>query len=77
MYICMCNPFTDKDVKKHFEESGKKTTMVETYSACSGGEKMNCGSCTSSLKSMVDHHNNEITIRTLEKALPQTEKETV
>lgn len=80
MYICICNPFTDKDVKNHLNAHGDKTTPGKVYSACSGGEKINCGNCTCTLKSMVDTHNNALTIQELngemkKSALP--EKETV
>ncbi len=61
MYLCLCNPFTDKDVAAHLSVSGK-CSMKSVYSACSGGEKMNCGNCACELKSMVDTHNNALTI---------------
>lgn len=80
MYICICNPFTDKDVTKHLSLHNKKTTPAQVYKACTGGEKVNCGNCTCMLKDMVDHHNNALTIQELQgemqkSALP--EKETV
>ncbi len=71
MYICICNPFTDKDVKKHLNTHGEKTTVSKVYSACSGGEKMNCGNCACDLKSMVIHHNNAMTIETISDKMEQ------
>ena len=79
MYICLCNPFTDKDVSEHLSESGK-TRVKEVYSACSGGESMNCGSCACTLQSMVDKHNNTITIDALSQEMQKCKnkaKETV
>ncbi len=80
MYICICNPFTDKDVQKHLSACGQKTTPGRVYSACSGGEKVNCGNCTCMLKDMVDHHNNTLTIQEISGEMIKTalpEKETV
>lgn len=80
MYICICNPFTDKDVKKHLSSRATKTTPGKVYSACTNGEKVNCGNCTCELKSMVDHHNNALTIKELNGEMQKTalpEKETV
>ncbi len=62
MYICMCNPFSDKDVAEHLDQNDGKTTVGRVYNACSGGEKMNCGSCSDELRSMVDEHNNKIIV---------------
>lgn len=78
MYVCICNPFTDKDVTKHLESHGQKTTVSRVYSACTEGEKMNCGNCACDLKTMVAHHNNALTIETLsdkmEKVIPANQK---
>ena len=80
MYVCICNPFTEDDVEDHLESRCCKTTVQETYSACSGGEDTNCCSCIPTLKKMVDTHNNTLTIRAIsdqmEEATSQT-KETV
>lgn len=62
MYVCICNPFTETDVIDHLESHGQKTRVKDVYAACSGGEKMNCGSCSCDLKQMVDTHNNGLTI---------------
>lgn len=62
MYICICNPFSDRDVRDFLDQTDNKVTLKTAYRACSGGEDMNCGSCACELKRMVDHHNNAITI---------------
>lgn len=58
MYICLCNPFTDKDVKTALEDTstGRKTPG-KVYKACSGGQKPCCGTCICMLKDMVANHN--------------------
>lgn len=63
MYVCLCNPFTDRDVKAALEApcAGKKTT-ASVYKACSGGQKPCCGSCVCVLKEMVANHNNAATL---------------
>lgn len=79
MYICICNPFTDKDVEKHLQECGK-TRAKDVYKACSGGESMNCGSCACDLQAIIDKHNNTLTIHELSDQMQQcteTEKEVV
>ena len=53
MYICLCNPFSDRDVKRHLEENNGVSTVSKTYTACSGGEKPQCCSCLQTLKSML------------------------
>jgi len=80
MYICICNPFTDKDVTNHLGTSNTKTSVKQVYAACSGGEKMNCGTCACDLKSMVDQHNNALTIGHINNQMEKItakEKETV
>ncbi len=62
MYVCLCNPFTDKDVAKHLDQNIGKARVKDVYAACSGGENMNCGTCACTLKDIVDTHNNTITI---------------
>lgn len=58
MYVCLCNPFTDRDVKAALDTlcPGKKTTGA-VYKACTGGAKPCCGSCVCVLKEMVTNHN--------------------
>lgn len=70
MYICICNPFTDHDVTNHLKGLGeKKTSVKKTYAACSGAEKMNCGSCACEIKKIVDMHNQNITVNELSKKM--------
>lgn len=78
MYICLCNPFTDKDVMRHLDGVNQKVKTKDVYKACSGGSSMNCGTCACELKSMVNDHNNNITINALTKDMRKvadTEKE--
>ena len=57
MYVCMCNPFTDKDVKRALESPDVRNTPAQIYKTCSGGKGPNCGSCMCFVKDMiVDHH---------------------
>lgn len=58
MFICLCNPFSDKKAKAHLEKQEPGTASVsKTYHACSGGEKPNCCQCLESLKELVKTHN--------------------
>lgn len=62
MYVCLCNPFSDKKVSKHLEGQGdKKARVADVYSNCSGGETPNCCQCLETLKDMVKTHNSRIT----------------
>ena len=62
MFICLCNPFSDKTVKKHLEgKKGTKASVAETYTTCSGGEKPNCCQCLQTLKEIVREHNTSST----------------
>ncbi len=65
MYVCICNPFTDKAVNAQLEQISGKAKVSDVYAACSGGEKMNCGTCACELKKMVDTHNNTLTIEAI------------
>jgi bacterioferritin-associated ferredoxin len=66
MYICMCNPFTDKDLDGALkdEKVAKKTSAV--YKACSGGEKPCCGTCICEIRDRIEAHNNEILVMAAE-----------
>lgn len=78
MYICLCNPFTDKDVKRHLNDVGEHVQAKDVYRACSGGKSMNCGTCSCELKAIVKDHNNNITISELSdgmRKVTDTEKE--
>lgn len=61
MYVCLCNPFSDKKVSKLLSSKKDKSTVSEVYSTCSGGEKPNCCQCLETVKSMVKSHNESIT----------------
>lgn len=67
MYVCLCNPFTDRDVKAALEGPflGRKKTAGAVYKACTGGQKPCCGSCVCTLKEMVADHE-----ASLENAVP-------
>ncbi len=55
MYICLCNPFSDKDVKKVLA-SEKDASVSQVYMACSDGEKPQCCSCLQTLKDILSDH---------------------
>ncbi|MGN7438719.1 MAG: (2Fe-2S)-binding protein [Alcanivorax sp.] len=76
MYVCICNPFTDEDVQQHLDERCCKSTVEDTYTACSGGESMNCCSCMPAIKKMVDTHNNKLTIEALSDQMEQITQHT-
>lgn len=63
MYICMCNPFTDKDVQRQLLERGERKCKVsEIYHACTDGEQPNCRCCLEGLKEIVSEHNQKAII---------------
>ena len=57
MYICMCNPFSDRQVKQYLDEKDDKATVGEVYKVCSDGEAPQCCSCIDTLKDIVLEHN--------------------
>ncbi len=65
MYICNCNPFTDKDVKEALGACPGKAKVAAIYKTCSGGAKPNCCSCMEELKGMVREHNNGLNVAAL------------
>ena len=66
MYVCLCNPFTDRDVKAVLDDkSVTRKTAATVYKACTGGAKPCCGSCVCVLKEMVANHESA-----LEEAVP-------
>lgn len=72
MYICMCNPFTDRTVDKFLNlMRERKVTIAETYRACSGGESPQCCSCLCTLKDIVQEHNSAVI--TTPRHLPEIE----
>ena len=59
MYICMCNPFTDKDLDKALNDDGVLNKPSHVYKACSGGEVPCCGTCVCEIRERIDAHNDE------------------
>ena len=56
MYICNCNPFTDKDLDKALSDDNILKTPSNVYKACSGGEVPCCGTCICEIKERVSDH---------------------
>ena len=57
MYVCLCNPFSDKKVREHLNGSEGKARVSDVYTACTDGEKPQCCSCMQTLKDIVHSHN--------------------
>jgi len=77
MYVCLCNPFSDKDVKRALENPEIRNTPAQIYKACSGTGP-NCGSCMCTVKSMIVEHQSALGVQRLKEELPElTEAETV
>lgn len=74
MYICICNPFSDSDVREYLSGQTGKAAVSQTYRHCSGGEKPCCGNCLPELRDMVRTHNAAVTVRAMEQGLPETER---
>ncbi len=53
MYVCLCNPFTDKDVQNALSDASVKKSPAQIYKACSGGEQPCCGTCLCMIREMV------------------------
>lgn len=65
MYVCTCNPFSDKAVKACFDTAAKKgarVTVSEVYKACTDGKTINesCHACAPMLADMTKDHNRKI-----------------
>lgn len=65
MYVCTCNPISDRAVKACFDqaaEKGERVTVSETYRACTGGKAptASCHQCVPMLADMVRDHNRKI-----------------
>jgi len=56
MYVCLCNPFTDKDVKAALAHPDIRNTPAQIYKSCSGGVQPCCGSCVCVIKDMIVDH---------------------
>lgn len=77
MYVCLCNPFSDKDVKKALACPDTRNTPAQIYKACAGTGP-NCGSCMCTIKDMIVDHQSAIGVRKLKEELPElTEAETI
>lgn len=59
MYICLCNPFTDKDLDGALKNDAVRKRTSDVYKACTGGEKPCCGSCICEVRDRIDAHNAE------------------
>lgn len=57
MYICICNPFTDKDLDAALENDSVPKKASQIYKACSGGVKPCCGTCVCEIRERLDAHN--------------------
>jgi len=53
MYICLCNPFSDKDVAAYLADNGADASVSKVYKACTDGESPQCCSCIQTLKDML------------------------
>ncbi|PZO84675.1 MAG: hypothetical protein DI626_08075 [Micavibrio aeruginosavorus] len=71
MWICHCNPFTDKDVKKALETPDVPNTLACVYKACSGGKNPNCGSCLCAVRDMIVDHQSAIGVQKIKEDLPE------
>ena len=57
MYICLCNPFSDRDVQDYLKENPDcPATAGKVYRACSGGQSPQCCTCLQTLKDMLSEH---------------------
>lgn len=59
MYICMCNPFTDKDLDGALENDAVEKKASAIYKACTGGEQPCCGTCICEIRSRINTHNQQ------------------
>lgn len=70
MYVCMCNPFTDKDVKCALADPEVRNTPAQIYKACSGTGP-NCGSCMCMIKDMIVDHQSAEGVRKIKEDMPE------
>lgn len=56
MYICICNPFREKDVLNFMKSNKNKTKVSDVYKGCSGGKNPQCCTCLKKVKEMVASH---------------------
>ncbi len=61
MIVCLCNPFSDKQINAHLTANAdKKAKVSEIYSICSDGQSPQCCSCLETIKDMVKAHNRKV-----------------
>jgi bacterioferritin-associated ferredoxin len=75
MYVCICNPFTDKDVKSALSNPEIPNTTSQIYKCCSGGNSPNCGTCVNMLKCMIVDHQSALGVQKLKDDLPELTSE--
>lgn len=71
MYVCMCNPFTDKDVKNALADPLVRNTPAQIYKCCSGGQAPNCGNCMCMVKDMIVDHHSTLGVQKIKEDLPE------
>lgn len=72
MWVCHCNPFSDKDVRKCLDgKKGESARVSEVYKCCSGGNKPNCASCIPFLQELVMDHNRDVAVADLRKSVEE------
>lgn len=64
MYVCHCNPFSEKDAQTYLEsKAGQTVTLRDIYKGCTGGAKPPCGiACIPRLTAMLEKHNRAIEV---------------
>lgn len=53
MYVCICHPITDKQIKQALADGAQTTAAVFRHF----GHKVQCGKCVPYVRSMVAEHN--------------------
>lgn len=52
MYVCICHPITDKQIKQVLDDGASTTAAVFRHF----GHKVQCGKCVPYVRDMVDEH---------------------
>jgi bacterioferritin-associated ferredoxin len=73
MYVCLCNPFTDKDIKSALDNPSVRNTPAQVYKACSGGVQPCCGSCVCMIKDMIVEHQSARGVQKIIEDMPALE----
>ena len=66
MYVCLCNPFTEKDLETALEDDQVQNKASHLYKACTGGEKPCCGTCVCEIRDRIDAYNEKTLLLTEE-----------